>query len=250
MPFAATVKHLALRHLPQSILQPLRRAHYARKLVHDPGEPEMEVIPYLLPIGGCALDLGANFGLYTRFLSETVGRNGQVHAVEPVPATFDVLASNVRQLGLSNVTVYNLAVSDLEQVVTMTVPEYERGGENYYEARITAAALDDGGISVRAACLDDLFGRLGRIDFVKCDVEAHELNVLRGAREILRVHRPAWLMEVSGNPDDADSSAAEVVRIMARSGYRMYFIDRERRTPNYFFLRPEHVRRIGVNIDL
>src|SRR5438105_15774227 len=110
MSFAGSLKHLTLRYLPQSLLQPLRRMHYARKLARDPGEPEMGFIPYLLPPGGCAIDLGANFGLYTRFLSATVGPRGSVHAVEPVPATFDVLASNIRQLCLTNVTAYHLAV--------------------------------------------------------------------------------------------------------------------------------------------
>ena len=70
-----------------------------------------------------------------------------------------------------------------------------------------------------------------------------------GAREVLRVHRPAWLMELSGDPDDPDSSAAEVVRLMAKAGYRMYQIDGERRTANCFFLRSEHVRRIGSAIE-
>ncbi len=241
---------MSLRYLPQVLLQPLRTAHYARKLTYDPGEPEMCVIPLVLPAGGCALDLGANFGLYTRFLSETVGPKGQVHAVEPVPSTCKVLSSSVRRLGLQNVTVHNVAISDRERTVMMSVPKYDRGGENYYEARITERPSDyDRTIHVPASALDDLFGRLGVIDFIKCDVEAHELNVVLGASEVLRIHRPAWLMELSGKLDDPDSSAAEVVRLMAKAGYRMYQIDGERRTANCFFLRPEHVRRINSGIE-
>jgi hypothetical protein len=91
MALSTSLKHLTLRFLPKPLLQPLRKAHYASKLLHNPGEPEMCVIPLLLPQGGCALDLGANFGLYTRLLSELVGPDGQVHAVEPVPESFGVL---------------------------------------------------------------------------------------------------------------------------------------------------------------
>jgi FkbM family methyltransferase len=251
MPLATSLKHLTLRLLPKPLLQPLRKAHYASKLQNSQGEPEMCVIPLLLPYGGCALDLGANFGMYTRFLSETVGPEGRVHAVEPVPESFAVLQSNVQRLRLGNVTVHNLAVSDAERVVTMSVPKYDRGGENLYEARVCeSTAIDvDRVLHVPADRLDNIFGRLGRIDFVKCDVEAHELNVVRGAAEVLRVHRPAWLMEVSGDPDDPDSSAAELVRLMGRAGYRMYHIDAGCRTTNCFFLRPEHVRRIGVTVE-
>lgn len=256
MSLATTLKHLSLQVLPEGVLHQLRKAHYARKLRHARPEPEMDVIRHLLPAGGCAIDLGANFGLYTRFLAETVGPGGQVHAVEPVPTTFDVLRENVRRLGLTAVTVHNLAVSDGSREVTMTVPLYARGGENYYEARIwdEDGPADGRMVQVRSHTLDELFARLGRIDFVKCDVEGHELNVVRGATEILRVHRPAWLIEVSGDPDDADSSAAEVVRLMALAGYRVFHLDGELPRPrvagdsavNYFFLRPEHRRRLDA----
>lgn len=254
MPAAGLLKHLTLRLLPESLLQHLRKAHYARKLRRAEPEPEMRVIPRLLPAGGCALDLGANFGLYTRLLAETVGPAGAVHAVEPVPGTCDVLRSNVRRLGLVAVTVHNVAVSDRAGAVTMTIPRYARGGENLYEARITA---DEGPgefrlVVVPAESLDELFGGLGRIDFVKCDVEGHELSVLRGAEHILREHRPAWLMEVSGDPDDPVSPAADVVGRMREAGYLPYHIRDgavRRREPgdratNYFFLRPEHVKKV------
>jgi hypothetical protein len=53
-------------------------------------------------------------------------------------------------------------------------------------------------------------------------------------------------MEVSGNPDDPDSSAAEVVNVMSKSGYRIYHLDPTSgyRSSNYFFLRTEHIRRL------
>jgi FkbM family methyltransferase len=255
MPLAGALKHLTLRFLPDALLQPIRKAHYARKVLHAAEEAEMGVIPHLLPFGGCALDLGANFGMYTRLFAQIVGPDGQVHAVEPVPSTFGVLQSNVERLGLSNVTIHNVAVSDEEGAVTMAVPQYERGGENFYEARIVSDRADAGErtVHVLAHTLDDLFGRLGQVDFVKCDVEGHELNVIRGATEILRIHRPAWLIEVSGDPDDRESSAAELIERMKQFGYRMYHLDRGQRSSrsaNYFFLRPEHVRWLKAVIRL
>jgi FkbM family methyltransferase len=260
MPLTDTLKHLTLRFLPEALLQPLRKAHYARKVLHAADEPEMGIIPHLLPFGGCALDLGANFGMYTRLFAETVGPDGQVHAVEPVPSTFNVLESNVQNLALSSVIAHNLAVSDEKRIVTMAVPQYARGGDNPYEARVIDDADSASGRTIRvpAFTLDELFGHLGEIDFIKCDVEGHELSVIRGASEILRIHRPAWLIEVSGNPDVAGSSAAELVERMRQSGYRPFNLDDGRARPratgdrsvNYFFLRPEHVRWLKSGIWL
>ncbi|HXG06322.1 MAG TPA: FkbM family methyltransferase, partial [Nitrososphaera sp.] len=36
-----------------------------------------------------------------------------------------------------------------------------------------------------------------RIDFIKCDVEGGELEVIRGGLELLSLQRPGWLLEVS-----------------------------------------------------
>lgn len=252
MRLAHPVKTLALRWLPEPILHHLRKAHYARKLAAAAPEPETAVLRHLVRSGACAIDLGANFGLYTRFLAEAVGPTGTVHAVEPVPAMHDVLRSNVRRFGLRQVRTHPVAVSETTGTVTMAVPPYATGGSNFYEARVVAAAA--GGrrtVRVAGVRLDDLFAHLPHIDFVKCDVEGHELAVLRGAPAVLREHRPAWLVEVSGDADDRRSNAAEVVRLMRAAGYEVYRFDcrlRPRRpgdrAVNYFFLRPEHLGRI------
>ena len=251
------LKSLALRFLPEAVLQHVRRAHYTRKLKTAAPEPEMAVLRHLIQPGGCALDLGANFGLYTRFLAEAVGPDGVVHAVEPVPPMYDVLRSNVRRLRLRQVRTHPVAVSDVTRTVTMTVPRYATGGSNFYEARVVRTPPARAGKIVRlpGIRLDDLFARLPRIDVVKCDVEGHELSVLRGAETLLQRHRPAWLMEVSGDPDDAASDAGGVVELMRAAGYEVYQLDgrlRPRqagdRAVNYFFLRPEHLVRLPADL--
>src|SRR5262245_15465284 len=132
-----SLKHFALRFLPGRPLQVLRRWHYARKLRAAGPAPEMEYFKYFAPVGSTVLDLGANYGLYTRYRAEAVGPTGRVHAVEPVPGTFDILRSNVRRLRLDAARVHNCAVSDRAGTVTMAVPHYRAGGENLYEARVT-----------------------------------------------------------------------------------------------------------------
>jgi len=257
MPLVIPLKTLALRFLPEALLRRVRKAHYARKLAAATPEPEMAVLRHLLPPGGCALDLGANFGLYTRFLAEAVGPTGSVHAVEPVPAMYAVLRSNVRRLGLSNVQTLPVAVSDVARTVMMTVPRYASGGSNFYEARVGVGGGRTGRtVLVSSGRLDDLFGHLSHVDAVKCDVEGHELAVLRGAAELIRRHHPAWLVEVSGNPDQPGSSAAAVVRQMRAEGYETYHFDGRRVRPrlpgdravNYFFLRPEHLGRLSASL--
>jgi FkbM family methyltransferase len=257
MPIPA-VKQLALRFFPDPILRQVRKRHYARKLAAAEPEPDMALLPYLLPKGGCALDIGANFGLYSRFLAEAVGPTGHVHALEPVPETFDVLRSNVRRLGLDRVTVHNYAASDSAGPATMIVPRYATGGENYYEAQIIGSPPPRRIRRVRVATrsLDQLFTELERIDFVKCDVEGHELPVIRGSESLIRNYRPAWLIELSGDPDDSASAAAELVRFMRGVGYEAFLYDGDRlrrraggdRSVNTFFLRREHLESVPMSL--
>lgn len=62
--------------LPEGLQQALRRAHYRRKLTlaRVTDEPDLAAIGLLTKPGDTVLDIGANFGLFTRFLSESVGK--------------------------------------------------------------------------------------------------------------------------------------------------------------------------------
>src|SRR5262249_676416 len=157
--------------------------------------------------GSHVIDVGANFGLYTKFLSELVEETGRVYSVEPVALTYQILVSNLKRLRLHNVEPFNLAISEDEGDAEMQIPRYPSGGENFYDARIVTALSSESirTVKVHSRPLDDLFGDLRQIDFIKCDVEGHELACLRGATTILRKAKPAWLIEVSGNPDNRHS---------------------------------------------
>lgn len=252
-------KRLALRFLPDRLLQKLKKIHYAKALraASEQGEPDLRVVRHLVGAGSHVIDVGANFGVYTKFLSELVGDTGRVYSVEPVPLTYEILTSNLKRLKLRNVEPFNVAVSDDAGEVCMEVPRYPSGGENFYEARIVAGAADElRAVRVDARPLDALFGHLRHIDFIKCDVEGHELAGLRGAEMILRKVKPAWLIEISGSPDDPTSNAAEVFRMLGESGYFPFWFDgrhlrqRERgeRSVNYFFLTKRHLRLIPEDL--
>jgi len=51
-------------------------------------------------------------------------------------------------------------------------------------------------VGVRTARLDAVLDRATRIDFVKCDVEGHEEEVLEGGAAILERFRPTILIEI------------------------------------------------------
>jgi len=242
-------------HLPRPVQRAVRRAYYARlvRTAGEDAETDLSFLKHVVRPGACVVDAGASIGLYTKFLSALVGAEGRVISLEPMPETFDVLVSNVRRLGLRNVEASSCALSDEDRALEMEVPLWPGGGENLYEARAAAPGSGAGlrQVTVAARRLDTvLAGR--NVAFVKCDVEGHELRVLAGAAETLRRSRPAWLLEVWGDPDERGSHAAAVFAALLAMGYEAHCYDGRRLEPrrpgrrsvNYWFLRPEHVRAL------
>ena len=139
---AQSVKQCALRVLPEAILSAPKKRHY-RKVVSEfleSEEPDLQMVRKLVRPDASVFDVGANIGVYTRFLSQYVGAKGSVDSFEPIPPTFRFLESNVRALGFSNVRVHRLALSDCPGVQTMTVPTYSGGGNNFYQASLLGSS--------------------------------------------------------------------------------------------------------------
>jgi FkbM family methyltransferase len=203
------------------------------------------------------LDLGANIGEYTFLLANLTGDNGKVYAVEPVPETFHVLSGVVRKLRLCNVELFNCAVSEKDGSVRMEIPLHQYGDKNFYMSRVSKQSLPTSlaQFDVRCRSLDSLLPNrvMEAVTFVKCDVEGHELAVLKGAARLFEICRPAMLIEVAGTASEQDASSNEVFLIMKRYGYKPYWFDgknlKERTrgdwSVNYFFLQPSHIAEVS-----
>jgi FkbM family methyltransferase len=261
--FADIPKDLALRFLPDRLLHYDKKVHYAR-VVQQAGEadePDLRVLNFLVEPGQSVMDIGANIGIYSRYLSQRVGPTGHVLSVEPIPLTYDIFRSNLRKLNLRNVEARNCAVSDAVGEVTMHVPKYDSGGENFYGARIDEGGWDSSSRSfvVKTETVDHLLASTP-VHFIKCDVEGHELSCIKGAAQTIARSTPAWLIEISGNIDDEASNARQTTNILQVNGLLPYWFDGEKlrirshgaNSINYFFLTAAHVeniRRKGLVVE-
>lgn len=193
------LKTLAAQLSPR-IQAELKRLHFARQIKANTfatPEHEFKILHELVGKGDWVIDVGANVGHYTKRLSELVGRTGRVMAFEPMPATFAILAANVELLPNQNVTLINAAVSDEMRIVGMTMPKFESGLENYYEAHVTEA--DGAGLSVLTIPVDSMAIE-HKISLVKIDAEGHEAAVIAGMRRLIAEHRPTLIVE-TGSTD-------------------------------------------------
>ena len=195
------LRQLAAR-MPSSWQLELKRLYFRRQIGAGrfaTAEPEFAILDQLLTAGDWVLDIGANVGHYTRRFSDLVGPQGRVIAFEPVPTTFSLLAANMQLLTRSNVTLINAAVSNSTRVVGMSIPRFDSGLTNYYEASINAhAAETEHSVSVMTLSIDHL--RLEhRIALIKIDAEDHEAAVLEGMRGLIVQWQPTLIVETQSD---------------------------------------------------
>jgi FkbM family methyltransferase len=150
-------------------------------------EPVRQVMRDYLREGHVCLDIGANIGVMTFLASSLVGPAGLVIAVEPNPGNVQLLYRSAVLNGVTNVQVLPLAASDRRGIFSLT------GRSNTH--LIDARAVAGGGDFVQSVPLDELFGGLPRLDFVKLDIEGHEPAALEGMWQLVTRYRPVILTE-------------------------------------------------------
>lgn len=168
-------------------------------------EPEtIAALKRLVKPGMTAVDVGANIGWITLHLASLVGANGKVIALEPSDWTYERLLHNIQLNAFSWVIAERAAVgSDDISDVQMLLPRGYR-----LDWKDTATKQN-----VSLIKLDTAMAKHGRIDFIKSDTDGYELQVFKGAREILSKYRPILLIEVA--PEAAPQSRGELIQLFS-----------------------------------
>lgn len=179
---------------------------------------------HFVSAGAVTVDVGASWGLFSYHLARRVGGSGSVYSFEPHPSNGTVLTKLTR--ARPNVQFRAVAVSDEPGTAQMQVPVF---GKRHVTAQSSIAHGFDGQGGVRVETvpvptvrLDDELGDRA-VDFIKIDVEGHEISVLRGASAILRKYLPPMLIEIEQR--HLDLPIKEVFKEIEDIGYCLYFID-------------------------
>lgn len=150
--------------------------HMAHYLTIDADEIQIEeLLRQRVKPGMVVADIGANIGYFTRLLSQLVGEQGQVHAVEPDPTNVRFLRLNCPE---SNVTVHEIAASDQDAEVQLHMHPQNSGDNRIFEAPGT-----EGSVSVQARALE---GVLPKLDVAVIDCQGVDHFALQGLGD----HRP------------------------------------------------------------
>lgn len=177
--------------------------------------------------GDVVLDIGANVGAHTLPIAAAVKPSGRVYAFEPTAYAFSKLKTNLalnpelETLVSTNQVLLGNGSVDLPQEVYAGWPlEF---GRNLHPDHGGEPHGTDG---ASGGTLNALVEQFGRVDFIKIDVDGHELPVLQGADKVLERFRPPILIELCPHVCVSHGySFAALVNLLTGAGYRLQALD-------------------------
>ena len=183
----------------------------------------------LINPGDHVVDAGANIGYMSTLFAAMVGKSGRVDSFEPHPKIRQKLEANLsrnagRRGGTGNVTVHSCALGEQSGEANLVETEYFAFNQGTAKLAIGAPGEESkpGVIRhpVQVETLDDLFPS-AEISLLKIDVEGHELQVIRGARRLLKEKRIRHVIY----EDHAEGNSG-LPETFASHGYTVFSIGR------------------------
>ena len=182
-------------------------------------------LPQLVHEGDACIDIGANLGYYARTISRLAGPSGRVLAVEPVAPIRKVLSRNLRRCPNVEILPYALGAENRDVAMgndSARENGYFGTGQNFVN---DSGERTDVEFTARMRRGSELFARLERLDFIKCDIEGYELTVMREMQPLLERFHPTVLIETGGG------NRPEIIRLFTALGYRGFTLDHGREVP-------------------
>ena len=146
-------------------------------------------------------DVGANIGHHTLFMSPHADR---VFSFEPFALVREEMVRKLQHAGVSNVTIFPVALGDRNETGTFHPPTGSNQGTGTLGNMLPDNASSEV-LSVQVVRGDDFFAanQLPPITLLKIDVEGYETKALEGLRETVWRDRPPIFIEIQ--KEDYDS---------------------------------------------
>jgi FkbM family methyltransferase len=180
-------------------------------------ETETKLLVHAVKEGGIVVEAGANIGSLTVPLAQKVGRAGMVYAFEPQRTTYYALCGNVFVNNLKNTFCFQRALGNATTLVMIPDIDYDFAGNYgaYSLHQDTGFDRVPNKVPVEMNRLDD-FGLPG-CDLLKVDVEGMEIEVLKGAENLIRANKPVMYVE-----NDRLESRNELYAWITAQGYECW----------------------------
>ncbi len=169
-------------------------------------------------------DIGANIGTFTTWMAMTFPQ-GKIYSFEPQRLIFQMLCGNLAINNFDNCYAYNLGLGNINTRIEIQEPNYYKQEDFGIFSLVEDKVENKSGIStmVEIMTLDNFveLNQVGRVDYIKIDVEGMDIDVLKGAEKTLAKHAPTIFIE---HNDNRRSILDEIVNYLGEDLYRYQVI--------------------------
>ena len=211
---------------------------------------EVDLFAQYVRPGDTVIEVGSHIGCHTLPLAQMVGCSGRVLAFEAQEFLFHILKSNLILNRLPQATAYLAAVSDSAGEISVPLFDYTKA-QNYGALSLRHPEHFDCepvSTAMRQTVTLDSFD-VDSCRLLKVDAEAMEPEVLRGAADLIRRHRPVLYVE-NDRPENFDT----LHQLLSGFGYEAWWHRVPVFNPNNFaklstdFVNPEGRLLISANL--
>lgn len=171
-------------------------------------------------------DIGANVGNYANMLLEksmNMGIHTEIHIFEPTCECFKILESELSTAG--GVILNRKAVSDHQGTVSIYSNEEKSSLASLHKRNLDAYSINfDHTEIVETVRLDNYMQESGlnHVDFLKIDIEGHELSAFLGMGKYLDSNFVDFIQfEYGGANLDSHTSLMELYALLKNAGFRI-----------------------------
>jgi FkbM family methyltransferase len=174
--------------------------------------------------GDVFVDVGGNIGYFSMLAASRVGSHGRVFTFEPFSQNVKLLHLSRQANAFEQIEIFPIAAS-----LGRNLYLYDNLGTNGYISPLSddfRAVMQS--TVVFSLSVDELLKDVGRVDFMKMDVEGAEHLVLRGARNLVERHQPVIVTEFAP-PTIKNVSGASPIDflklLLVSPEYKLFILD-------------------------
>ena len=201
---------------------------------------------------GVVLDVGANVGQHSMFISRVAA---QVHSVEPFPPVIERMRKMIALNGIKNIVVHPVGYSNQSGALPFTPPDENNHGIGTFSHDRRAGEEKQIELPLMRGDDDLAASGVARVDLIKMDIEGYEKFALHGLEKTLENSRPIVLMELNCTNEEGFHTKEELVSafpkdyvffdVIQRRDYKWDVLGREimcGRSHGEYWLKPFDMR--------